>query len=63
MIDLAWISLAALVLVIVSELHDSRQSRVSFAGLAWVIGIYLAPFWGRNSRSARSWPVFPPTCS
>ena len=32
MIDLAWISLAALVLVIVSQLHDSGQSGVRLAG-------------------------------
>ena len=32
MLDLAWISLAALVLVIVLSLHDSGQSGVRFAG-------------------------------
>ena len=63
MIDLAWISLAALMLVIVLSCTTSVNPGFVALALAWVIGVYLAPFWGRSSRSARSWPASPPICS
>ena len=49
MIDaLAWISLAALVLVIVLSCTTAVNPGFVSLALAWVIGIYLAPAWGRS---------------
>jgi di/tricarboxylate transporter len=50
MIDLAWISLAALVLVIVTSCTTSVNPGFLSLALAWVIGIYVAPLWGRTFR-------------
>jgi di/tricarboxylate transporter len=47
MIDLAWISLAALLLVIVLSCTTAVNPGFVSLALAWVIGIYLAPLWGR----------------
>jgi di/tricarboxylate transporter len=47
-IDLAWISLAALVLVIVLSCTTVVNPGFVSLALAWVIGIYLAPLWGRR---------------
>ena len=46
-IDLAWISLAALVLVIVLSCTTAVNPGFISLALAWVIGIYLAPLWGK----------------
>ena len=43
MIDLAWISLAALVLVVVLSCTTAVNPGFISLALAWVIGIYLAP--------------------
>ncbi len=48
MIDLAWVSLAALVVVIVLSCTTSVNPGFVSLALAWVIGIYLAPKWGRH---------------
>ncbi len=48
MIDLAWLSLAALVLVIVLSCTTAVNPGFLSLALAWVIGIYLAPAWGRH---------------
>src|SRR5947207_2666191 len=48
MIDLAWLSLAALVLVIVLSCTTAVNPGFLSLALAWVIGIYLAPAWGRR---------------
>ncbi len=48
MIDLAWISLAALVMVIVLSCTTSMNPGFVALALAWVIGVYVAPFWGRE---------------
>jgi di/tricarboxylate transporter len=48
MIDLAWISLAALVVVIVLSCTTEVNPGFLSLALAWLIGIYLAPRWGRQ---------------
>ncbi len=48
MVDLAWLSLAALVLVIVLSCTTSVNPGFLSLALAWVIGVTLAPFWGRS---------------
>jgi di/tricarboxylate transporter len=48
MIDLAWLSLAALVLVIILSCTSTVNPGFLSVALAWVIGVYLAPFWGRK---------------
>jgi di/tricarboxylate transporter len=57
--DLAWISLAALLLVIVlsctTELNPGLVSLV----LAWMIGIYIAPFFGRTFTIGEVMAGFP----
>jgi di/tricarboxylate transporter len=50
MIDLAWISLAALVLVIVASCITRVNPGFLALALAWVIGVYIAPFWGRTFK-------------
>ena len=47
MIDLPWISVAALVLVIALSCTTTVNPGFLSLALAWVIGIYLAPSWGR----------------
>jgi Na+/H+ antiporter NhaD/arsenite permease-like protein len=46
--DLAWLSLAALLLVIVLSCTTAVNPGVLSLLLAWVIGIFLAPAWGRH---------------
>jgi di/tricarboxylate transporter len=48
MLDLAWVSLAALVLVIVLSCTTSVNPGFLSLALAWVIGVNLAPLWGRS---------------
>ncbi len=48
MIDLAWLSLAALILVIVLSCTTAVNPGFLSLSLAWVIGMYLAPAWGRH---------------
>jgi Na+/H+ antiporter NhaD/arsenite permease-like protein len=48
MIDLAWISLAALIVVIVLSCTTAVNPGFLALALAWVIGVYLAPAWGRH---------------
>ena len=46
--DLAWISLAALVVVIVVSCTTAVNPGFLAIVLAWVIGVYLAPLTGRT---------------
>src|SRR5262245_6910 len=48
MVDLAWLSLAALVLVIVLSCTTAVNPGFLSLSLAWLIGVYLGPFWGRR---------------
>ena len=48
MIELAWFSLAALMVVIVLSCTTPVNPGFLSLSLAWLIGIYLAPFWGRT---------------
>ena len=48
MIDLARISLAALLLVMVSSCTTEVNPGFISLASAWVIGMYLAPLWGRS---------------
>jgi di/tricarboxylate transporter len=48
MIDLAWISLGALVLVIVLSCTTAINPGFIALALAWIVGVYVAPFWGRR---------------
>ncbi len=48
MLSLAWISLAALVVVIVLSCTSAVNPGFLSLALAWVIGIYVAPAWGRR---------------
>jgi di/tricarboxylate transporter len=48
MIDLAWISLAALVVVVVLSCTTELNPGFLSLALAWLIGVYLAPLWGRT---------------
>jgi di/tricarboxylate transporter len=59
MIDLAWVSLAAFVLVIV--LSCTTPVNPGFVGfvLAWLIGVYLAPLWGQQITPAEILTGFP----
>jgi di/tricarboxylate transporter len=59
MIDLAWISLAALVLVVVLSCTTSVNPGLVSLALAWVIGIYFTPFWGRKFTSGDVLGGFP----
>ena len=63
MIDLAWLSLAALVVVIVLSCTTAVNPGFLSLALAWVIGVYLARPGGGISRWASSWAAFPRTCS
>jgi di/tricarboxylate transporter len=59
MIDLAWISLAALLLVIVLSCTTSVNPGFVALALAWVIGVYVAPFWGRRFTVGEVMAGFP----
>ncbi len=59
MIDLAWISLAALLLVIAASCTTAVNPGFLSLALAWVIGIYVAPFWGRTFKIADLLAGFP----
>jgi di/tricarboxylate transporter len=59
MFDLAWLSLAALVLVIVLSCTTSVNPGFVSLALAWVIGIYLAPLSGRRFTIAEILGGFP----
>ncbi len=48
MVELASVSLAALMLVIVLSCTTAVNPGFLSLALAWVIGVYLAPAWGRN---------------
>jgi di/tricarboxylate transporter len=58
-LDLAWISLAALVLVIVLSCTTAVNPGFVALALAWIIGIYVAPFWGRRFTIAEVLGGFP----
>jgi di/tricarboxylate transporter len=59
MIDLAWISLAALVLVILASCTTTVNPGFLSLSLAWVIGVYVAPFWGRTFKIGELLAGFP----
>src|SRR5437868_3500931 len=59
MIGLAWISLAALVLVIVLSCTTSVNPGFVALALAWVIGVYVAPFWGQEFTIPKIMAGFP----
>jgi di/tricarboxylate transporter len=46
-VDLAWISLAALLVVIVVSCTTAVNPGVVAVALAWLIGVYVAPAWGQ----------------
>src|SRR5262245_37486918 len=48
MLSLAWLSLAALVLVVVLSCTTAVNPGFLSIALAWAIGIYLAPAFGRR---------------
>jgi di/tricarboxylate transporter len=58
-IDLAWISLAALILVIVLSCTTAVNPGCVSLALAWVIGVYLAPLWGRRFTISEVMSGFP----
>jgi Na+/H+ antiporter NhaD/arsenite permease-like protein len=59
MIDLAWISLTALVLVIVLSCTTAVNPGFVSLALAWLIGIYLAPLWGKRFTIGEVMAGFP----
>lgn len=59
MIDLAWISLAALALVIALSCTTAVNPGFLALALAWVIGVYIAPFWGRVFKTGDVLAGFP----
>ncbi len=59
MIDLAWISVAALMLVIVLSCTTSVNPGFVALALAWCIGIYLAPLWGQSFKVSEILGGFP----
>ena len=58
-IDLAWISLAALALVIVLSCTTAVNPGFISLAMAWVIGIYLAPLWGKRFTIGEVMAGFP----
>jgi di/tricarboxylate transporter len=58
-IELAWISLAALVVVIVLSCTTAVNPGFVSLVLAWLIGIYVAPFWGRRFTIGEVMAGFP----
>jgi di/tricarboxylate transporter len=59
MVDLAWISLAALLVVIAASCTTAVNPGLLSLALAWVIGIYVAPFWGETLRTGDVLAGFP----
>jgi di/tricarboxylate transporter len=59
MIDLAWISLAALVVVIALSCTTSVNPGFLSLALAWFIGIYIAPIWGQSFKTSDILAGFP----
>jgi Na+/H+ antiporter NhaD/arsenite permease-like protein len=59
MIELAWISLAALVLVIVLSCTTTVNPGIVSLALAWLIGIYVAPLWGQRFTIGEVMAGFP----
>ncbi len=59
MIDLAWISVAALILVIVLSCTTSVNPGFVALALAWFIGIYVAPVWGKSFTASEILGGFP----
>ncbi len=57
--DLAWISLAALVLTIVLSCTTTVNPGFLAIALAWVIGVYVGPHWGRGFKVAEVLGGFP----
>ena len=58
-IELAWISLAALVIVIVLSCTTAVNPGIVSLALAWLIGIYIAPLWGRRFTIGEVMAGFP----
>jgi di/tricarboxylate transporter len=58
-IELAWISLAALMIVIVLSCTTTVNPGFVSLALAWLIGIYVAPFWGRRFTIGEVMAGFP----
>ena len=58
-IELAWISLAALLIVIVLSCTTAVNPGFVSLALAWLIGIYVAPFWGRRFTIGEVMAGFP----
>src|SRR5215472_8762570 len=59
MFSLAWISLAALVVVVVLSCTTAVNPGFVSLALAWVIGIYLAPACGRRFTAGEVLAGFP----
>jgi Na+/H+ antiporter NhaD/arsenite permease-like protein len=59
MIDLAWLSVAALVLVIVLSCMTVVNPGIIALALAWAIGVYIAPLCGRRFTVAEIVNGFP----
>jgi di/tricarboxylate transporter len=59
MLDLPWLSLAALVLVIVLSCTTTVNPGFLSLALAWLIGIYLAPIWGKTFTGGELLAGFP----
>jgi di/tricarboxylate transporter len=58
-IELAWISLAALVIVVVLSCTTTANPGFVSLALAWLIGIYIAPLWGRRFTIGEIMAGFP----
>jgi Na+/H+ antiporter NhaD/arsenite permease-like protein len=59
LIELAWISLAALLFVVVLSCTTAVNPGLVALVLAWVIAIYVAPFWGRHFTPSEVMAGFP----
>jgi di/tricarboxylate transporter len=59
MINLAWLSLVALVLVIALSCTTTVNPGFVSLALAWLIGMYVAPVWGRQFTVAEILGGFP----
>src|ERR1700733_11091902 len=58
-IELAWISLAALVIVVVLSCTTVVNPGFVSLALAWLIGIYVAPLWGQRFTIGEGLAGFP----
>jgi di/tricarboxylate transporter len=58
-LDLAWVSLAALLAVIVASCTTRLNAGVLAIVLAWLVGVYLAPLWGRSFTAREVLGGFP----